>query len=168
MDDSCGVRGREGLEEISCEGVKVGRGQGPATQPRLQGFPLDEVHGKVEKLSGLAGLVHADNRGMPEPCQDPGLPNEPLDRHSRGALREQHLEGNRAIQHGVPGEKDHAGAPTPQLALDVELRRQCLSHPVNQHDDSRCQRGFLGHHPSGFTSRDRPRRRCAGRMPSPE
>jgi hypothetical protein len=86
-------------------------------QPVPERLPLDVRHGEPELAGGLARVVNGEDVGVLEAGGELDLPLEPVGPERRGELREEDLEGDRALVLEVLRQVDRGHPAAPERAL---------------------------------------------------
>ena len=119
MDDAAGVGVGDGLADLlegGDEPTAVGGRVGPVAEHRVEGPPLDQLHGQERPAVGQgAEVVDRRDAGVLELAGDPGLVDEPT-RQQRpgGEPLLQDLDGHLAAEGAVVGART---APMPPRSI---------------------------------------------------
>jgi hypothetical protein len=100
-----------GAEQIVGEALQLVAGERAAHEPGGEGLAVHEFHHIVEEAVFFPGVVDGDDGGMFEPGEDPAFVEEALGPDCGGQLRTEDLDGDDAVQLGLPGGEHHPHAP---------------------------------------------------------
>lgn len=119
----------EGVGDLENDVEASFEGEGLLHQELTKGDALNELHGDIEPVFGLAKVVHFDDVGVIGEPNDFSLPKEVVDHFGMvGELRQEHFYDARLPRSGVYRQIEQAHAPLRKKGLDLVrayLFRKC-------------------------------------------